>query len=366
MRLSRPGAAVCLAALAVAAAAGAQRAPAPTLVYAYLDDNTVVRTDPQLAGWVRVRLGPPSRELASTGTLLAVSRDRRFVWALDREGNRLVRLTRDLAIRQVVALPQGWSPRALAVGPRSGDVYVAYNRVYPTTNPSRHDPYRSAALAAFDSRGRGPLRDLTLHRHGLRSWLVWTLALDAGESRAYVAYHGSDTSGLDIVSLAGAWRRCDGGSTHGGCWGQPHGAVDASGDSIVTSTGLPWVAEFSPDGTIDARLETGLEGNHLMSFALDRAADRLYAVGSCGYVPGFAALTFSTGERLVLAHARNVCGEQLVVADDSVIVGSAPVPVASPGVKGALLRVDPATGSLLRRRTTPAEPVSLLAIRSGP
>ena len=44
-------------------------------------------------------------------------------------------------------------------------------------------------------------------------------------------------------------------------------------------------------GAIRTGFDTGLEGNHLMEFVVDPMAERLYAVGSCGYSGGFSAVS---------------------------------------------------------------------------
>jgi hypothetical protein len=345
------------------ASTGGHAANAPAAVYAFLADNTVVRTNANLETWKIVRVGKEPPEIISTGQLLATSRDHSVVWALVRSEGTLVALTRDLRVRKVIQLPKHWSPRAITVGPKTGRLYIAYN--VETLKRGRHDPLRSARLAVFAADAGRRLSDTLLRPNGGRSWLVWSVAVDPAERRAYVTYHGSDTTGLDVARINGARivncpvQR----GARSGCWTHPHGLAVAGDDDVVAATGSPTVEVYDTSGTLVRSLDTGLEGNHLMGFELDRAGDRLFAIGSCGYVPGFAVVSFSTGVRQLLTKSRSICAETLSFAGgDVVIAGQTALPVPAPYREGRLLRIDARRGKVTGSRGTPSDPTDVLVV----
>lgn len=347
---------------AAAASTGREALGAPAPVFAYLADNTVVRTDARLVSWRVVRVGERPGEIISTGQLLARSRDHRILWALVRSESKLVALSDDLRTVKVVPLPKSWSVRALAVGPKTGRLYLAYN--IPTTRRGRHDPLRAARLAVLAPDGSRRLTDALLRPNGGRSWLVWSLALDPAERHAYISYHGSDTTGLDVATLRAATIvNCrTAADSRGGCWTHPHGLAVAGEDGVVASTGSQTIEVYDADGTLVRSLDTGLENTHLMAFALDRAGDRLFAAGSCGYVPGFAVVGYSSGRRQLLRRSRAICGETLAFAGgDAVIIGKTALPVPDPQRQGRLLRIDARGGTVTASRATASEPTDVIA-----
>jgi hypothetical protein len=366
MRLANTILLIALAAsCAGLAAASTQREGAgrPASVYVYLADNTIVRTNALFGTWKVTRIGKAPTDIVSTGELLARSRDHRILWALVRSESTLVALTADLRALKVIHLPKSWSARALAVGPNTGRLYIAYN--IATLKRGRHDPLRSARLAVFESDGSRRLTDTLLRPNGGRSWLIWSLALDPAERRAYISYHGSDTTGLDVARINGSRilncpTRSD---SHVGCWTHPHGLALAGEDDVVASTGSQTIEVYDTSGTLVRSLDTGLENNHLMEFAIDRAGDRLVAAGSCGYVPGFAVVGYSTGVRQLLNRSQSICGETLAFAGgDVVIVGKTALPVPDPDREGQLLRIDAQRGAITGSHRTESEPTDLLVV----
>jgi hypothetical protein len=353
--------AVGLVATLTAAPGAATQRQTTIPVYALLADNTVIRTDTAFGAWRSVRLAPPPRDIGGLTAALALSRDGGTLWALAASARRLVALdAATLRVQQTIELPSSRSPRSLAVGQRTGRIYVASNVVVPTA--ARRDPRRSVRLAVRDPSGRRLLADRLLRPHGGRSWLVYSLALADDERRAYVSYHGSDTTGLDTVDVdALRLTRCRSRSMLG-CWGQPHGIAVPYGEDMLTATGASWIADYTLEGRLVRRLETGLVRSHVMEFAVSPTEGRLYAAGACGYAPGFAAVDLESGERVPLPPSGRICGFPVAARDGEVAVGVSATAVPSPRRRGALAIVDGATGRVLRRRSTRAEPADVFML----
>lgn len=146
-------------------AASAER---PAAVYAYLADNTVVRTDEQFGIWRIRRIAPKAAVQGGAGHSLAFSADGRTLWALSVTGQRLVALApTTLAIRKSVVFAPTEVPRALAVGRRTGRLYVAYTVERPV--PKRRDQPKDARLRILDPAGTRKLADTLVRPAGRRS-----------------------------------------------------------------------------------------------------------------------------------------------------------------------------------------------------
>ena len=327
------------------------------VVYAYLADNTVVRTDERFGVWRVARVAPKAAVQGGAGHSLAFSADGRTLWALSVTGQRLVALSpATLAPRKRVTFAPTEVPRALAVGRRSGRLYVAYTVERPV--PKRRDQPKDARLRILDPSGTRTLADTLVRPAGRRSGWVWALVIDDQERRAYMSYHGSDTSGLDTLTINGPRvTRC----RRPGyivCWGQPHGTLAVVGDRIYTATGAPWIGEYAPDGTLQRRLETGLENVHLMEFAVNPAQDKIYATASCLLGAGFASVDIASGEPTTWES--KACGDSIAATNTLAVVGSTRMVDADPDLRGKLLVVDPANGEVTRQHVTPSEAVDIL------
>jgi len=116
-------------------------------------------------------------------------------------------------------------------------------------------------------------------------------------------------------------------------------------------------------GAVHGQFDMRLEGNHLMEFGIAADVGRLYAVGSCGYTGGLAAVDLSTRETTVFAPSRTpgaICGERIAALGDGSLLVVAktewPVPSLAPGA----LVVLSGDGKTLRTIKTSAEPIDLL------
>lgn len=256
---------VCLAETAPSAERGAL---VKNDVYLYLANNTLVRTDEALSTWRASRIAPGATVGNAASSSLALSRDRRTLWVLSSTSRVLVAVSpKTLAVRRTIKMPVGQQPRAVAVGPRTGRIYLAYVVEHP--DPKLHDPPRDARVRVLNPAGTQRLSDTLIRSAaGKRSWFVHTLTLNDAERDAYLSYHGSNTTGLDSISIAGSrLTRCRKAALLG-CWGQPHGSVQVVGEHVYAATGAPWVAEYTSNGELERRLETGLGAVHLMELVM--------------------------------------------------------------------------------------------------
>ena len=340
--------------------AQAQREASAT-VFSYLIDNTIIRTDNRLGQWRTTRVAPNAPKSEPVGQALDLSRDGRTLWALAASDMRLLALDpQTLRLRRSIKLRAGITPRALRLGRRSGRIYVGYNVITP--NPEGAASQQAAAyLMILSPSGQRVLADVRLRGATSGSWWLWSLALDAAERTAYVTYHGSNTTGLDFVRLQGRDAHPCARSTRA-CWSRPHGAVVVHGDRVFTTTGGPWIAEFSADGRLRRRLDTGLGNTHLMAFSIDRGSLRIYAVSDCSTRRGVGVVDLSTGEPIPYAPrpASTACGSSIASSNGTVIVGKTAHADPAHGRRGALLLLDAATGEQLKQRPTTAEPTSVI------
>lgn len=114
-------------------------------------------------------------------------------------------------------------------------------------------------------------------------------------------------------------------------------------------------------------------GNHMFAFTVDAAAGRLYAIGSCGYAPGFAALDLATGSLPAPvepppplgAPGPPPCGVRIAPGGPWAAVARVALAVPDARRAGAILLVDTRLGETFRSIPTPAEPLDV-AVVPGP
>lgn len=211
------------------------------------------------------------------------------------------------------------------------------------------------------------------------AWTVYQGGVTEDERTLFISYHGPDTTGIDrFTVLTNGLARCPSSAVPGrGCI-DGHGGFIIMGTHLLIATGGSAIIERDWEGQEQRRLITGLEHTHLMEFVTDPRAHRLYAVGSCGYTPGFSAVELGGENRdptateaspimpVVVATPRNaaeqVCGERLALAGNMLVVGQSALSVPSPTRAGKLLLVDPSTGSPLQSIPLPAEPVDVAVV----
>ena len=315
---------VTLLALTLSSAAGwrgwsvGQAADPRGTAFALLADNRLiaVRTaDGSVIAARRLAPPPPTAAAASRFArhLLALASDGRTLFALipgwpaapgvSGQPDRLAVVARSTTrITATFPLPgEGGTYRSLAVGPQSGRLYLFGNRPDPATPPATPSPATSIVAGATvegvivtrldPTTGAVEATWLARTAEG-RDWLVYQGAVAPDERTLYVSYHGVATTGIDRFDLvAGGLRRCPPPPQSGlGCIAG-HGGFAFFGDGLLTATGDSVILATDHTGAVIGAIDTRLTGNHLMEFAVDPSADRLYAVGSCGYAGGFSAVS---------------------------------------------------------------------------
>ena len=103
-----------------------------------------------------------------------------------------------------------------------------------------------------------------------------------------------------------------------------HGDIALWEGAVLVATGSGRLNLLTTGGSVKLSLDTGLQRNHLMTFALDPLSRSVYVVGSCHYVPAMVKVSLDSGDRQVIAPesaATKPCGERVVVSRGRVLVG---------------------------------------------
>jgi hypothetical protein len=333
-------------------------------VLALLADRTLVEISPASGRIVRRRALGPGMPLADLGEFLALGDDGRRLFVLTPSSPgaaQEVRILEPAALRPIesFSLDRGIVFRAMAVGPRTGRLYLFGNR-------AAGGGAEDAVVAVLDP-STGATRTSTVREAEGHDWWIIDGAVARDESRLYLSYHGGCdvieklcTNGADWIGINGdRLARCGRRSASGvGCLRSVHGGVEALEDGLLAATGWRKLIRISDRGTVTADLPNRLAGNHVMEFAVDPAGERAYALGQCTYTGGVSVLDLRS-ERTRLLN-RNVCGERIAAGGDLVAVadqyGSNPL-----GAPARVVLVDARTGSV-RYAKVPIETVDLLVV----
>lgn len=248
-------------------------------------------------------------------------------------------------------LPGGVAYRSLAVGTRTGVVYLFGNR---PSGRATLGTGQDAVVTVLDAQSGRVIRSWTARSADGRDWSVYRGEVSADEQRVFLSYHGSDTTGVDWFTLRGqTLTRCRPPAPDLACI-DSHGDFTPYGSGLLVATGLSAIKQVGLRGRVIRRYDTDLRGNHLMGFALDRERKRLYAVGSCGYVGGLSMVQLSTGATRRLAPrlpktrdseaalpANGVCGERISrLGQGRVVITKVANSVPEPDSAGSVLVVD--------------------------
>jgi len=357
-------------------------------IYALLFDAQLlaVRRDGTKMTEISLAPTPPGVEHV-TGHYLALAQDRRQLYVLvpgqPQMPDRIAVVdTATGQLQKTFTLGNG-AYHSLAVGTQSGRLYL-FGNLAGGAIVTLVDPENGAEMATWIAREADG-----------RTWLVYQGAVSADERHLYLAYHGPDTTGIDRFDVAqdGLHRCPPAPYPNSGCFAT-HGGFALHGDRLLVATGGSVILEMDQAGVVRRGVDTGLAGNHLMEFLVDVPAERLYAVGSCGYAGGFSAVSLRGGgvpatltpqgewrwtatppppQVLVppdppMTMVKTVpCGERLALGPAGlVVVGKTQVPVPQPNRSGALLLLDTAAGRVVQTITTSSEPLDVLVAPSPP
>jgi DNA-binding beta-propeller fold protein YncE len=309
---------------------------------------------------------------------MAVSQDHRLLYVLVPRGanqpagsDRVdVINTTTLQVRASYRLDRAVAYRSLALAPHTGRLFLFGTRSEPSgqrLQVSMLDPASGRQLGSWDA-----------HPASGHTWLPHVAIVAIDERHLVVSYHGSDTTGADVLTLAGGRLvRCAGAPASVGCLQSVHGDVvaTAEGHLLATTGDAQRIEELTLDGQVIRRWDSELTGNHLMELGLDPERRWLYAIGSCGYTGGLSAIDLRSGAARLLAPPSGprdpetlrslpgICGERIEAGlGGLVVVAKTARAVPQPQASGAVLVVDGQNGRLLRTIATPSEPVDLLLV----
>lgn len=235
-----------------------------------------------------------------------------FIVSLSLAGNR------DVVWHQ---LPHdGYEYSSLAVGARSGDVYVFGN----DSSGLAITAFEGAPAKTVLTRWEVPLEPR-------RDWRVMEGETDAKEQTIYVSYHGSRSTGIDWLRINHhALTKCSRMQRSGTACLPTHGAFSILDGVLLAATGITQIALADTTAGVLRYFDTALHGNHLMEFAVSDSGHRLYAAGSCLYSGGLSVLTLDSvqGQRVSWTtspghvatvsrdSANSICGDRIALLPD--------------------------------------------------
>ncbi len=309
---------------------------------------------------------------ASSGSL-AFSRDERTLYVLPRRtgprGELVVLDTESMRERGRFPLEDGILFQKIAVGPKTGRLYLVGTRAGRSVPALRSQGSRreqSAVLSVVDPTSGRVVFGATLRRADRHDWWVMSVALSPDETRLYVSYHGTLTTGADWFTITDAGvTRCRARRQYEGvgCVSEAHGMVVPFEDGFVAATGWSTVLVVDGAGAVRKRWDIPLTRRHLMTIALD-GERRLYVVGDCGQDGGGLSRVDLPEEVAVVLpqpEGAHVCGDTIGVGPGNLLVLAMQFSLTAtpPG----LLLVDGETGDVVEQVATDPEPTEVVVAR---
>jgi DNA-binding beta-propeller fold protein YncE len=347
---------VCLAlAIAMTACIGADTAQLTPRTYALLANNHLLVADAATGTAITELTLPGPAAVAAPLRALALSSDRGslFVLVSEANGRALVAAidTQTVKVTATFELGRDLRYRGIAIGPRTARLYLFANR-------------ESDAVVRVLDPSNGGTQDWLARASNGRYWYVYQGDVSADESALFISYHGADTTGIDRFDIQPTGlARCNIPSApESGCF-RTHGSFALFGNELFAATGQPFVTALDAKTGVKRRdYQLGLEGNHLMEFAIDPTAG-IYAVGSCRYNRGLAVADLASHQYQVLVppgQLSPICGERIGVLDDGALLVVAKTAASVPALAPGEILVLSGDGRVLRTIPTSAEPVDLL------
>lgn len=339
-----------------------QPAPAPAppqlLTYALTSSNQLVAVDLN-SGRItsQLQLAPQPHVDVHTRHALAASPDGRSLYALATGGpgaDAVVQVVPPAKILRKVPLVSGQARfLAIAVAPHSGDVYALGSvATGPVRDPAHGAPQSSVLLLVHPD---GRQRNFTLRPGDDLDWRPWQAAVSPDESRLYVSYHGSDSTGIDWYDLqSDSLERCQLPQKYRGtaCLAT-HGGFTVLGDRVLASGGTADLELYRRDGSLERSYYNLLHRSHTMEFAINAAGQSLYQSAPCSYAGGLSKVDLESGKTTILApegYPITICGERMAVTKGGRLV------IVS---ESALLLVEPDTGKPIRTILVRGSPIDV-------
>lgn len=357
--------AVGLLAIAVLAAAPAAAGKArASSAYVLLADNVLLRLElpeGRVAG--RRALGPkPASRFADGRHAIALDRahTRLFLLVSGAGGRRdsiVVADPRTLAVRARFLLERGVSYRGVLLAHSRGLLYAYGSRKGRFVDPeTKFGEYAAVVTVLRAADGRILARWTVRAANRLEWWTYWA-ALSADERRLILTYHGSNTTGGDVLTLSGTgFAPCTPTGrafARSGCANDVHGMAEPYGEGFVAATGGTRVVVLDARGEVLRRVRTGLQTHH-MDFALS-GTGRLFGIGPCGKIGGLWAVDLEAGTNVRLRPARGshrLCGSRVVAGGGTLLVATGGAVVPFVAIPPAVLVLDERSGRTLRRIRT--------------
>lgn len=271
---------------------------ASTRVFSLLTNNHLVVADID-TGAILAELtlaGPPARP--SQTRAMAVSPERRTLYAVVTEASGRARVavidTTTLGLVDSIDLGADMEYRGLALGPRTGRLYVFANQ--------RGD----AVVRVFDP--SGTLQTWLGRKAEGRTWFIYQGAVSSDETALYLSYHGPDTTGIDRFEMqpTGLLRCSVRTRPESGCF-LTHGSFALERGALIASMAEQPIGALDPlTGARRDEYDLRLEGNHMPEFTVASAVGRIYALGSCGYTGGLSMVDLATKQTQVLVASRSM------------------------------------------------------------
>lgn len=357
--------AVLAAGMLMAAPAAGGQLPTSS-AFVVLADNVLLRLELPRGRVVGRRvLGPrPASRFADARRAIALDRANMRVFVLTsgvggRRDSIAVVDPRTLAVRARFRLDRGVGYRGVLLARSTGLLYAYGSRKGRFVDPQTTFGEYAAVVTVFRAADGRILARWTVRPANRLEWWTYWAALSADERRLILTYHGSNTTGADVLTLSGTrFAPCAPTRTafpRSGCAGDVHGAAEAYGEGFVAATGGTRVVVLDERGEVVRRVRTGLQTHH-MDFALGEGG-RLFGIGPCGKIGGLWAVDLEDGRSVRLRPARGstrLCGSRVIAARARLFVatggGVPPFVAIPPGV----LILDQRSGRTLRRLRTSA------------
>jgi hypothetical protein len=280
-------------------------APAEGVTFVLLKNGQLVGSVPSHGRLIQQTKVANSRLVDAGFPLLAADAGRHRMYALTsfargRDAVVVVDPAR-LTVTDRWQLPATVRDRAVVVGPRTGRLYLFGNR---RDGKAETGPGQDALVTVVSPATGRVLQRWTVRRAGGRAWLVYAGGVSADERHLFLSYHGSGTTGIDVVTLRdGSHTRCRPKTSwpSGTACLATHGDFTTYRGQVLATTGEPQrLLKLTMTGKVLRTYRTKLKGNHLMEFAADLTHPRIWPIGPCGYTGGLSVINLTTGHTRVL------------------------------------------------------------------